>query len=60
VSLTRTITIWCDGRRCTSWAESIEKARELRSYLRRGGWSRVDGKDYCPACSKKRQKKGQQ
>jgi hypothetical protein len=53
MSLTRERTVWCDGKGCPSWAQSAEPAKLFRMDLRAGGWTRVDGKDYCPACAKK-------
>jgi hypothetical protein len=60
VSITKTLTIVCDNSKCGQWTSSpIDStgqfhAREARRDASRGGWTYVDGKDYCRECSKKR------
>jgi hypothetical protein len=57
MSVTREVTVWCDG--CMEWDQrSGTRATDLRRELKAKGWTRtkVDGewKDYCPECSRKR------
>jgi len=56
VSVTRQVTIWCDG--CSKWEQDSKTASSLRKDLKKRGWTQVFHSgltlDYCPECAKKR------
>jgi len=58
MSITREVTVWCDGKPdgedCPRWVQASATARALRTDLRRGGWTRAGTQDFCPSCSAQR------
>lgn len=48
MSVTKETTIWCDS--CGVWEQSTDNAPEIRKVLKKEGWERHKGKDYCPKC----------
>ena len=47
--------IWCDE--CSNWLRIDLSIRHDWPNLKKTGWSRKNGKHYCPACTAKRKQK---
>lgn len=48
MSISKEITIWCDGEECPLWRqESGTTAKEIRKHLMGRGWGHVGNKDFC-------------
>lgn len=48
MSLSRYVTVFCDTPECSLWAGQEETAAAARRVAKRAGWTRRDGRDYCP------------
>jgi hypothetical protein len=52
MSITRQVTVWCDG--CSEWVQATGNARSLRKELKEKGWTYQRGKDFCDRCTRER------
>jgi hypothetical protein len=50
MSVTREVTIWCDGEGCSLWEQGPTPARLLRQDLYKRGWRQIRGRDLCRSC----------
>ena len=59
MSWIKNITIWCDGDGCGEWrwGETNESVTESRKMLKKNGWKHRNGKDYCPDCADKQDRR---
>lgn len=48
MSLVTFKVLWCDAPDCQDEFGMEPDAASLRKFARRAGWSRHDGKDFCP------------
>lgn len=51
MSITKQVTVWCDG--CQQWDQSTMTAAAARKDLKKRGWSQRGTNDYCPHCTEK-------
>lgn len=53
MTVAKTVSLWCDAPECSTadaWnlSRDYSTATEVRRAARLDGWTRRDGKDYCP------------